>query len=185
MKTLFASICAAALFAQPASATLITFNANFSGSQQATANPSFGTGAATLVADTVGQTLKVSESFTNLSAGSVAGHLHVGKFGMSGPVIIPFTNFPVGVTSGSYTGTFTAANLINQTTSGVATFAELLTALTSNNAYLNIHSSLYPAGEIRGQVAATSVPEPMTLIVLGSGLAAMALARRRLALSRV
>ena len=104
---------------------------------------------------------------------------------MSGPVIIPFANLPFGVTSGSFTGTFAAANLLNQSTSAVTIFCDLLTALTSNNAYLNLHLLLYPGGEIPGQIATAGVLAPITVSVLGWGLARMASAQRWRVRSRV
>jgi len=104
---------------------------------------------------------------------------------MSYPVIIPFANLPFGVTSGSFSATFAAANLINQSTSAVTTFGDLLTALTSNNAYLNLHVSLYPGGEIPEQIDTAGVLEPITVSVLGWALAGMASAQRWRVRSRV
>jgi len=41
--------------------------------------------------------------------------------------------------------------------------------------YLNLHTTTFGGGEIRGQV----VPEPATLLLIGAGLAALAAARRQ------
>lgn len=183
MKMLLASVFTTALLAltPPASAMLISFNASLSGSQQVPPNTSPGTGSATLVADTVNKTLTVSEIFAGLLSPSVAGHLHVGSPGNNGSIILEFNGFPMG-TSGTFNGTFTEANLVNQATTGISTFSGLLGVLENNNAYVNIHSVLLTKGEIRGAVLAvpSRVPEPMTLALLAVGLAVVAVARRRL-----
>jgi hypothetical protein len=55
--------------------------------------------------------------------------------------------------------------------------AALFAGMNSGTAYLNIHTNLFPAGEIRGFL--TLVPEPgLGLLLLGSG-ALLAFARRR------
>ena len=178
VNTLLASVAAAGLLlSAPAFAAVISFQGNFSGSQQVPPNGSPAIGTASLVADTVAQTLTVTESFSGLTSPSAAGHIHAGAPGVNGPVIIPFSTFPTGVTSGTFSGVFTAADLINQGTSGISTFGSLLTTLQAGGAYLNIHSSTLPNGEIRAAVVAASVPEPVALSIMGAALAGLGLVR--------
>jgi len=79
-----------------------------------------------------------SFSFTNLGASATAGHIH----GPAGPtqntnVLIPFT-VPAG-TSGSFSGS-TSPNSLS------------LFWLLTGQTYANIHTTVNPGGEIRGQV---------------------------------
>jgi len=54
----------------------------------------------------------------------------------------------------SVTGTLTAANVIGPVPQGIAAgeFEELLRAVRADVTYANVHSTLFPAGEIRGQI---------------------------------
>src|SRR6185312_7254109 len=78
MNTLLAAGCAVACLAlsHPASAALITFDAILTGTQETPPNASPATGTGSVVADTVAQTLGVSESFAMLSSPSTISHLH-------------------------------------------------------------------------------------------------------------
>jgi hypothetical protein len=52
------------------------------------------------------------------------------------------------------TGTLVAADVVGPSAQGVAAgeFAEFVKALRKRAAYVNVHTDLYPSGEIRGNV---------------------------------
>jgi hypothetical protein len=54
-------------------------------------------------------------------------------------------------TEGEVQGTFTGPDSGN--TCGWVDLADVLGAMATGNAYVNIHTSAHPGGEIRGQIA--------------------------------
>jgi hypothetical protein len=120
-------------------------------------------------------TLDVNETFSNLAVPASMAHIHCcAPVGVNAPVVLPFTAFPA-VINGSYSHTF---NLTTDLT-GITPSA-FVTALEMGDSYANVHDSVFPGGEIRGQLS--TVPEPGTLLLVGGCLLASMFVRRRLTL---
>ena len=75
---------------------------------------------------------------------------------------------------------FTCAATWNLTEGQATTLADQIPNIFAGRTYINFHTNQFPGGEIRG--ALTLTPEPATVVLLASGLAALgvvALRRRR------
>lgn len=141
---------------------------------------STGTGFGTVVFSSTSDTLTVSLSFSGLTSPTTippgvpgAAHIHFGAPGVSGPILFPFLTFPTGVTSGNFSTTLSAANLMSDPAAGINTFAQAVAAIQAGDTYFNIHTVNFPGGELRGQLS--TVPESSTLflVLLGLGLCAL------------
>ena len=154
------SVCAVAgtlsLFPAPASAQS-TFNmiATLSGGEETPA-PGVNTGAAgsaRVHVDIVNEELSVTLAVVNLPAASTAGHIHVAPRGLAGPVVLDFP-IPAGRTGDlSLTFRVGAASFRSQPQIGIVTMSDAIQSIIHGNAYVNIHTSANPAGEIRGQLS--------------------------------
>ncbi|MCX6231288.1 MAG: IPTL-CTERM sorting domain-containing protein [Bacteroidetes bacterium] len=145
-------------------AQITIYTATLSGLNELPPNPSAGTGTAIITINQSAATMRVQCSFSGLTGQVTASHIHAatpapysGNAGVA-TTTPSFPGFPTGVTSGSYDNTFdmTLATSYNPsfiTAHGGTTataFAFLLASLNSGQAYYNIHTTVYPGGEIRG-----------------------------------
>jgi hypothetical protein len=154
-----------------------------------------GNGAVLVDFDVGAQTLSLDSIWFGLSGTTTVAHIHcctaTPGTGTVGVAVTPGTlpGFPTGVTFGSYSvtldltqaSTFTTGFLAGPGGGTVAgASAALLAGLNAGSAYFNVHSTAFPAGEIRGFLQ--PVPEPATWGMLALGcLAVGAAARRRAA----
>jgi hypothetical protein len=150
-----------------AQATLIDFTATLLGTSEVPVNASPGTGFVTATLDTSTDSLTLAGSFSGLVAGSTASHIHFAGAGTNGPVIIPLTITTLGNTSGTLS------------LSGTVLSATQESELLGGFLYVNVHSTTFPGGEIRGQLAAVPDAASTSLLVL-LGLAGVVLVRRML-----
>ncbi|MGJ7914136.1 CHRD domain-containing protein [Massilia sp. LXY-6] len=177
---------AAAGLAPPAFAQ--TYRAVASGPAESPPNGSPGDSLVTIDLNT--SKVMVDMPFHDLVGTSSAAHIHCctsTAFTGTAPIAMPFDGFPTGVHAGdytraiplyeetSYTPAFLAAH--GGTASGAA--SALVNAINANEAYINIHTSAYPNGEIRGFLVAAPVPEPGEWAMLAGGLASLLWAGRR------
>ena len=91
-------------------------------------------------------------------------HIHLGQKGVNGGIMVwlcqtssnvdPTGLSPTCPQSGTVSGMLQAANVIGPAGQGVSPmeFAELVAAIRAGVAYVNVHSSLFPGGELRGQL---------------------------------
>ena len=98
-------------------------------------------------------------TFEGLAANAAVAHIHFGPTKVAGGVMIFLCgggNQPAcpAATSGTVEGTITAANVVGPAAQGIAAgeLDEALQAIAQGLGYANIHNSVFPAGEIRGQV---------------------------------
>lgn len=123
---------------------------------------SSGAGTALITWDTATNLMTVNVVFSGLSANDTAAHIHccVSPPG-NAPVatVVPFfTGFPIGVKSGTYSHTFDMLDTSSYNPSfeiahggtAATAAAALLAGIQAGRAYLNIHTTMFPGGEIRG-----------------------------------
>jgi hypothetical protein len=131
-------ICAvAAVFAVPASAQQY-FVATLQSSQEVPPNPSTATGFGCFVLNP-DNTLDYNMSFAGLSTAQTGAHIHgPANPGQNAGVVFGFAlGSPVIGTFGPLT-------------------AQQVSDLTNGLYYVNIHTTMYPGGEIRGQILSTA-----------------------------
>jgi hypothetical protein len=123
-----------------------TFVATLNGAGENPVNTATGTGTAQVVKN--GTTYTYTIVYTGLSSAPTGAHIHAPALaGANANVIVPFT-IPAGVgASGTLTGTFTSTNNVNISTDSLDKL------MTNGNAYVNLHTTAKPGGEIRGQLS--------------------------------
>jgi hypothetical protein len=160
------AVCGGALLCaapRPAEAAT-TFHAVLTGAQEVPPRATPATGFGVVVLNDAENQIDVSLQWSGLTTPTIDAHIH----GPATPtqiagVLIPLMP-PTGATSGSLFRT-------------VAINATNVARLKQGLLYFNVHSTMFPPGEIRGQIGV--VPEPGSLAMLLPGLLPLGLALRR------
>ncbi len=148
----------------PASAHHFRYTANLTGPAESPPNASTASGHAVIAIDFDENVLEIETAFEGLLGTVTEAHIHaptaLAGIGVADPAtqLPTFTDFPEGVSSGSYEGEFDLAlastyNPAFITSSGgtISTaYNGLAAALNNGKAYFDIHTSAFPDGEIRG-----------------------------------
>ncbi|HMO13866.1 MAG TPA: CHRD domain-containing protein [Pirellulaceae bacterium] len=148
-------------------ADLWIFNVTLDGLQEVPPNASPGLGTATAIFDDISGAMNITGNYSGLLAPAIDAHLHgYAPMGSNAGVVFGLSFNP------STAGTINGNGVIP-----AARIPDVLNGLT----YINIHSAVFPGGEIRGQLINPSlVPEPGSAGIISIiGLCVMCARRRR------
>ena len=139
-----------------------TYEVQLSGSQEVPPVMTDATGSATFTL--MGDALSVTGDFENLSsmAIEVAGtpaHIHMAPMGENGPVVIPLN---VTLAEDAMSGIFSIDATLTP---------EQTDAVMAGNFYINVHSEMHPAGELRGQLVSSMMGMDQMGMNQGMGMA--------------
>lgn len=151
--------------ALPVSAEELSAEAFLDGLQMVppNASPAFGSLVATLD-DQTGAFTITTGSYQDLLGGAANAQLRSGAAGDAGTFLFNLTLDTPGAATGTYSG------------GGVLTAPQIVDMIAGNT-FVRISSSVFPGGELRGQIAI--VPEPASIAMLAAGMVALvAIARR-------
>lgn len=140
-----------------------TFTAQLIGWQEVPSVSTVARGFFRATIDEKSQTITFKLRYDALEGAVQQAHIHVGRRHTNGGVSVflctNLGNGPAGtpacpVPPGEVVGTIAATDVIGPAAQGISPgeFAELVDAIRSGSAYANVHSTLFPAGEIRGQL---------------------------------
>jgi hypothetical protein len=122
-----------------------------------------GTGTLHLTLDRQAGTLNYTLSYSGLTSPVTQAHIHFGKRHVAGGIMVFFCsnlgNGPAGTPAcpqneGTVSGTIAADGVLGLQAQNVTPrdFNALVAALTSRTGYANVHTTNFPAGEIRGEI---------------------------------
>lgn len=137
--------------------------ARLEGFQEVPAVSTTGHGRFSAHIDDDAQTIEWHLSYADLEGHLVtngvvtASHIHVGQRGVNGGVSAFFCGGggkAACPTEGELSGVITPADVVGPAGQGVeaGSFAELVRAIRAGKTYVNVHTTRWPGGEIRGQV---------------------------------
>ncbi len=128
------------------------FNSKLTGQDEVPPKTTEATGTAFFFYD--GKSIHYEVDVTNINNVTLA-HIHQGKSGINGPVLVVLLNSeskPLGMVHGPLAqGNFTGADLKGPLSG--KQLSDLINMIKNGDAYVNVHTTQNPEGEIRGQLS--------------------------------
>ena len=119
----------------------VQLSARLSGTQEVPANASTARGTLEGIFDPYSRVIAFRFEYSGLTANATASHFHIAAAGVNGSVSLDFG--PQGFQTGNTSGEFVKVLTLTRVQAD---------ALIAGRIYVNIHNSVFPGGEIRGQV---------------------------------
>lgn len=141
---------------QPSHNPTVTFDAQLAGGSEVPPVSTGAFGTAAFVFDPNTQRLTCTVTVWNFPPSVSAAHIHLGDAGVNGPVLIGLTP-PTGLSGdGSWQCDLDLEDFRAKPDQGLTTAPDIQQILLGNdgrNLYVNVHSTINPGGELRGQLA--------------------------------
>ncbi len=135
----------------PGTALLEVFRATLNAASEVANPPVVSSGSATATITYIGGQLLFRLDITGTSNVTRA-HIHgPAAAGTNAGIRMNFYEPPAGTTPVNFPGTATLANGVGGVPVNI-TMDSLLVLMRNGNAYVNVHTSAYPSGELRGQI---------------------------------
>jgi len=138
------------------------FTAKLSGNNEVPPITSKSSGTAAFDLNAAGTQMKYTLNVTNIDK-VIAAHIHQGSSTANGPIVVNLF-IPSGPT-GKVSGTLTQSSINSTSLIGPLKgkqMTDLIKLINSGNAYVNVHTSQNPAGEVRGQISSGSAASAAT-----------------------
>jgi hypothetical protein len=156
------ALVASVLFTVPAAAHDARFHLRLSSYEEVPALSSAASGKFKARIDRSADTISYELTYEGLESDATQAHIHFGQKSVSGGIIAflcsNLGNGPAGtqacpLRAGRITGTIDAADVIGPSGQGITAgqIEEVLEAIDEGIAYVNVHTTGYPGGEIRAQ----------------------------------
>jgi hypothetical protein len=134
-----------------------TFSTQMTGDQEVHDVVTTATGDASFTVSADGSSISYEVNVAGLVDVTMA-HIHLAAAGVNGPVVVwlypegpPPVEIPGETTGSLATGTITADDLVGDLEG--QPLSALIDAMVAGNTYVNVHTTAYAEGEIRGQIA--------------------------------
>lgn len=128
----------------------IMYAAELRGPKEVPPNSSTAFGSALVTLDPANSAINWEVNSSGIASATLS-HIHRGSSSVSGPVIINFATTAAQIPNGRTFGNNAIANQQSANFTA-ADLTALSSASTANGFYVNLHSSAFPGGEIRGQL---------------------------------
>ena len=148
-KLLLGAAAASAVLAVPALAGSGNneFQARLNSQAEVPRNTSPAKGEAQFRVSRTGRSISYRLEAEDLTGGAQAAHVHLGRTGQAGPVILAICKSACRLPK---TGRLTKKNFTKAP--GVRNFAAAVRAMRAGRTYVNVHTAANKPGEIRGQI---------------------------------
>ncbi|CAN5896340.1 CHRD domain-containing protein [soil metagenome] len=129
------------------------YHAHASGREEVPANNSRAQGQAMFRLSADGTELNYKLIVANIQNVTQA-HIHNAPAGQNGPIVVWLypSSPPAMLIPGRFNGELAEGVITNANVLGGMTLTQLVALLEAGNAYVNVHTSQYPPGEVRGQI---------------------------------